>query len=390
MIAVRVLLMSASFGDGHNQAANAVGEALRRRGVTVKVVDYTEWLNPALRSFAKFSLLQGVQRAPALYEVFYKSMSRLDPESALQRRINRLGMAKFKRCLRAFAPHMVISTFPTPNGVMAQLREQGFTSVPTAGVLTDYTAHGQWVQEYTDLYFVATDKVKRELAGLGVSTERIHVTGMPVRSRFEDERARQLLSRRMELRREEQLSAELPLVLLMGGGAGLLADVSEWMAVMQQSDLQFVVICGHNEKLYKRLQPLHGPRVRVLGYTHEVERWMAMADVVVTKPGGITVTEAVAMELPMLLYHPIPGQEVCNGQYAVDIGAARWVEDVAEAADWLDRLRNHPEQLEMMRLSARSAHRRGAARRIADIVIDYMGRHTPERLPLVGERGGWE
>ncbi|MCL6633359.1 MAG: glycosyltransferase [Alicyclobacillus herbarius] len=387
---MRVLLMSASFGDGHIQAANAVGEALRRRGATVKLVDYTEWLNPALRSFAKFSLIQGVQLAPALYEAFYRSMSRLDPDSSLQRRINRLGMAKFKRCLKAYAPDVVVSTFPTPNGVMAQLREQGFTSIPIVGVLTDYTAHGQWVQEHTDLYFVATETVGQELHALGVPMERIVVSGMPIRSRFEQAGSRQSAARRRELRSAERLDPERPLVLLMGGGAGLVADVSDWIEVMQASDLQFVVICGRNDKLYRRLHGLHGERIRVLGYTTEVERWMAMADVVVTKPGGITVAEALAMELPMLLYHPIPGQEVCNGQYVVDLGAARWIKDIQGAAEELNRLAAHPESLAAMRAAARAAYRRGAAGRIADTLIHTFADKPLHPLPMVGDPGGWE
>ncbi|MCL6626286.1 MGDG synthase family glycosyltransferase [Alicyclobacillus shizuokensis] len=390
MIVVRVLLMSASFGDGHMQAANAVGEALRRRGVTVKLVDYTQWLNPALRSFAKFSLIQGVQLAPALYEVFYKSMSRLDRDSSLQRRINRLGMAKFKRCLKAYAPDVVVSTFPTPNGVMAQLREQGFTRIPVAAVLTDYTAHGQWVQEHTKLYFVATEQVKAELTALGVASERIVVSGMPIRTRFEDSGARQALARRRELRQAERLSAERPLVLLMGGGAGLVADVAEWMEVMQATPVQFAVICGRNDKLYRRLRPLHSDRIRVLGYTTEMERWMAMADVVVTKPGGITVAEALAMELPMLLYHPIPGQEVCNGQYVVDLGAARWVTDIQHAAEELRQLQEHPDNLQAMRRAARAAHRRGAAGRIAEWLMRYAADEAGTPMPVIGQPGGWE
>jgi len=361
----KVLLLTASFGEGHNQAARAVAEALERDGVTVKLVDYTEWLHPALRSFAKFSLMQGVQKVPTLYGFFYRSMSRIQPSSSIQKQLNHLGITHMKECLGSFQPNVVASTFPTPNGVMSELRAIGFTNVPNAAILTDYTAHGQWVHEYTDLYFVAADGVKRELLARGVSDSKIVQTGIPIRSRFEDGSVQRLLSERQVLRSSYGLRSDVPVLLVMGGGAGLLADVPEWEQVIRRTSAQVVVICGRNQRLYRRLQHLHSDRVRILGFTTRVPEWMAMSDLIVTKPGGITVTEALAMDLPMLLYRPVPGQEEGNARFVVETGSAYVANDVRTAERFIDSMVLNPAELQRMRSRVQQQPVRGAANRIA-------------------------
>ncbi|MCF8563432.1 glycosyltransferase [Alicyclobacillus tolerans] len=364
----KVLLLTASFGEGHNQAARAVAEALERRGVVVKLVDYTEWLHPALRSFAKFSLIQGVKKVPTLYGLFYRSMSRIQPSSSIQKQLNHLGMAHMQQFLKAFRPDVVASTFPTPNGVMSELRATGFTNVPIAAILTDYTAHGQWIHEYTDLYFVATESVKQELMDHGVSPSRIVVSGIPIRSAFNDDAVQTLLQGRKDLRLNQGLRHDLPLILIMGGGAGVLADVSSWESAIRRSKAQFVVICGRNERLYRRLQPLESARVKVLGYTTKVPEWMAMADLIVTKAGGITVTEALAMELPMLVFRPIPGQEEDNASFVLNLGAAHLAQDSKTAHAFIEQCVKDPTVLTDMKSRIQRHKVRGGAERIASVL----------------------
>lgn len=377
---MRALLITASFGDGHNQAAHAVAETLRKHDVTVKVADYTEWLNPALRSFAKFSLIQGVQKAPVLYGLFYRSMSRLNPDSSLQRQLNHLGMAQFKRCLHSFRPDVVASTFPTPNGVLSEMRMNGLTHVPMAAILTDYTVHGQWVQDATDLYCVPTDTAKYELMAHSVDEDHIAVTGIPIREKFSDSSASELLRRRVTHRLGEHLRSDKPLILLMGGGSGLLGDINEWISVMKSIDLQFCVICGRNERLYKKLRHLHSDRVRILGYVTDVDRWMSMSDLIVTKPGGMTLTEALSMELPMLLFRPIPGQEEQNAAFALQSGVAQLAYDVKSASRLLQSFVESPEILRSMRESTKRVRVRDGAARIAELLMDLAGRESPQLM----------
>ncbi len=372
----RILLLTASFGDGHNQAAHAIEEALQQfPNTVVKVVDYVEWLHPAVRSFAKFSLMQGVQRIPRLYGLFYKSMSRIHPSSSLQRQLNHLGISKMMRCIKSFNPNVIASTFPTPTGVVSELRQSGVTTVPNVAIVTDYTAHRQWFHTHTDRYFVATESVRRELIDYGIPKSAIEVTGIPIRNKFSDARVRDLLSRRDVERERIGLKPDIPVILLMGGGGGILGDPDEWENCIETSDAQFVIICGHNDKLYRRFELLSSERVRVLGYTTDVDRFMAVSDMIVTKPGGLTLTESLAMELPMMLFKPIPGQEERNAKYALETGAAVLTNSVSEAMAFIKFVRLHPERLDMMRQAAKEQGVRGAAERIASSILEMSTAH---------------
>lgn len=366
----KVLLVTASYGEGHNQAAHAVAEALVQRGATAHIVDYTDWLHPAVRSITKFSLMQGVQKVPALYGAFYRSMSRVNPHSSFQRQMHQLGMPQLKRFLKTMQPDVMVSTFPSPSGVLSELREAGYTDLPNAVVLTDYTFNGQWITKHTDRYFVPTESVRRAFIEQGVEADRLLVSGIPIRARFGEDLVRDLLDRRDALRREQGFTEEQPLVLMMGGGAGLLGDPGSWERVIHRSKAQFAIVCGNNARLQKRFAHLASPRVRVLGYASNVEEWMAMADLIVTKAGGITVTEALAMELPMLIYRPIPGQEVANADFAVASGAARLVPDVASAQAFLREVMTDRTVLDEMRGAAGRADVRNAANRIA---VELLG-----------------
>ena len=378
----RILVLTASFGDGHNQAGRAIQEALVSHGARVRVVDYVEWLNPAVRSFAKFSLMQSVKRVPTLYGHFYKRMSRLDPTSSLQKQLNHMGIAKVRRFIGAYRPDAVISTFPTPAGVVSELRSDGVTDVPNLGVLTDYTGHRTWVQPHIDRYFVATDAVRLDMVERGAQRDRIVVSGIPIRSKFDENAALPLIRQRMLLRREAGIDVDATVVLLMGGGLGLLGSTSDWQACMQQTDATFLVVCGRNERLYKRLESLQSNRIQIIGFTEDVPKFMAMADVLVTKPGALTVTESLAMELPMILYRSIPGQEEYNGQYALQTGAAVQAGSIAEAGAFIQYAILHPERLRAMRQAARQQSVRGAAGRIAAYAYDLALAHEHTRKQM--------
>ncbi|WAH43991.1 glycosyltransferase [Alicyclobacillus fastidiosus] len=369
----RVLLLTASFGAGHNQAAYAVQEALKERGASAEVVDYVSLLNPALRSFAKFSLIQGVQKAPGLYGLFYKSMSRIEPDSPLQRYVNHIGITRIQDYIDLFAPDVIASTFPTPMGVVGELRRHGIVQAPNVSIVTDYTAHRQWFHEYSDHYFVATDEVRRDLVRYGVDERRIDVFGIPLRRKFSADAVGFLRSHRQDLILQLGLSPDIPIVLLMGGGSGVLGDTSDWETFIQTSGLQYLIVCGQNRRLERRFAQLANDKVRVYGFTSEIDRLMAAADVIVTKPGGLTLTESMAIGLPMVLFKPIPGQEEINADYAVRAGVAVRAQHAEEAQAFLQKIMHQPHILQDMRRAAERVPVLGAAENIASRLIDLAG-----------------
>lgn len=385
----RVLILTASFGAGHNQAAYAVQEAIRERNAVAEVVDYVSLLNPALRSFAKFSLIQGVQKAPSLYGLFYKSMSRIEPDSPLQRYVNHIGITRIQEYIEFFAPDVIVSTFPTPMGVVGELRRTGEIDIPNVAIVTDYTAHRQWFHEYADHYFVATSEVKTDLVSYGIAQEAIDAYGIPLRRKFNAEAVHDLLTRKESIVTELGLAREKPVVMLMGGGSGVLADASDWETFIPESGMQYIVVCGQNRRMEKRFLTLANHQVKVYGFTSDIDRLMAASDVIVTKPGGLTLTESMTMRVPMILYRPIPGQEEMNAAFATRAGVAVRARTAKEAQRFLRRVRDYPEILKLMKQRAEQMPTAGAADRIADRIMQLASAsvvkpsHEPPRPELL-------
>jgi processive 1,2-diacylglycerol beta-glucosyltransferase len=320
----RVLLFTASFGSGHNQACKAVKERLQEQGAVVKEVDLVELFHPAFRWIVIFLFLQVMKKVPWIYGVFYGFLATSRSKSFVERQLFRLGKRKVLSILESFRPDVICNTFPTSAGIVSELRARGMSTVRNVVVITDYTAHGHWVHQNIDLYCVASDDVRIELERKGVPAHKICVTGLPIRKVFNEIlEIRDNPVRRRQLRLKSGMDPDKPLILIMGGGEGIIGKAKVWESIIRTVDAQFVIVCGQNRKLYKKLRDLESNHVRVLGYRCDIEQWMAMADVLVTKAGGLTITEAASLGLPMLLFRPIPGQEHANACYAVEKGFAQ-------------------------------------------------------------------
>jgi processive 1,2-diacylglycerol beta-glucosyltransferase len=319
----KVLILSASYGEGHQQAAKAIREALWKEdpAVEVRIVDYLQMVNPILDAFARYCYIQSVRFIPSFYGFLYERTNHIKSTSWIQNRLNQLGIQELEQYVKAFDPEIVISTFPIPAGVMSVLKERGIIDVPTATVITDHAVHSQWIHPCTDLYFVGSDDVKKQLLQRGIPDEKVYVTGIPIRNIF------QKPVDCSELYPKYQLNPDLPIVLVMGGSYGVLKDIIKICEELFEypKPIQVIVVCGRNSKLYEQIlrkaQHATNP-VRVFGFVQEVYELMAVSDFIVTKAGGLTISESLAMELPMLLYRPIPGQEEQNAKLLVRSGVA--------------------------------------------------------------------
>lgn len=363
----RLLILSASYGEGHQQAALAVRDALMEENpdLDLQIVDYLEMVHPMLNSVARYCYMKSVRFAPALYGLFYKGTSRIAPSSLIQRRLNHLGYEDLADYLRAYKPDVILSTFPTPAGVVSMLKEQGLIDIPAATVITDHAIHSQWIHHYTDHYFVGSEHVKRGLMIRGVDERRISVTGIPVRPAF------LAANNRAEVRAKLGLEDDYPTLLIMGGAYGVLGDIVQICEELFQSDrrAQLIVVCGRNEKLRQTIEQLSKDAknpVWVFGFTREVHELMAVSDLIVTKAGGLTISEALAMELPMLLYRPIPGQETQNATFLVKSRVAVLARTRRQVLGHIDRLlRDDGTRLRRMRVNTNTIRKVTAARDIA-------------------------
>lgn len=383
----RVLILSATYGEGHQRASLAVRDALlaNNPAMDVQIVDYIQMVHPMLNSFARYFYLKSVRFVPALYGLFYKGTSKIAPSSLIQRRLNRLGYEELEAFLHVFRPDLVLSTFPTPAGVMSLLRERGLTAIPTATVITDHAVHSQWIHRYTDHYFVGSEHVKRGLMLRGVPATRVTVSGIPIGNAFLQPVDRPAVLKRLGMREG------MPTLLVMGGAYGVLGDIVQICDELFQSefDMQVIVVCGRNDKLrqsVEALRPAAKHPVWVFGFTREVHELMAVSDLILTKAGGLTVSEALAMEVPMLLYRPIPGQETQNAAFLVRSRVAVLAKTRKQVFAHVERLLGgSPARLSRMKENTRLIRRATAAQSIAD-ELPKINKALPPHEMMIDER----
>jgi processive 1,2-diacylglycerol beta-glucosyltransferase len=372
----RLLVLSASYGEGHQQAAYAVRDVLAHKSpqTQVQVMDYMRAVHPVLDSVAKYCYLKSVRFAPALYGWFYKGTMQIPPQSIIQRQLNSLGIDDLAEKLATFQPDVVLATFPTPAGVVSLLKQQGRTNVPLATVITDHAVHSQWIHPHTDMYFVGSDYVRKGLVARGIDGDAIRVSGIPVRPQFLAD------IDKAAVRAKYGLRPDIPTVLLMGGAYGVLGDIHQICEELfsYPRPVQVLVVTGRNEKMRAQLDASvknATNTVRVFGFVKEVYELMAVADLMLTKAGGLTISEALAMQVPMLLYRPIPGQEVQNAKFLVRSGVAVLARNRKEVSEHLyELLVNHPEKREIMRSKALKVRKLDAAEEIANGIIELANR----------------
>ncbi|EPY09712.1 MULTISPECIES: MGDG synthase family glycosyltransferase [Paenibacillus] len=347
----KVLVLSGSIGHGHMQTAQAIKETAERWYGTeadVHVVDYMEQVSPHLHSVGTYCFVQWVKLFPSMYGYLF-NMTRKDRKLAqLLKGVRFTSLRPLIKLVEQMKPTVIVSTFPAASAAVSKLKERGMIDCPAVTVITDHTDHSFWLHPYTDLYLAGSEDAKTQLIEQGVPQSRIQVTGIPVRPAFYESYSK------TELRKKYELDSSKLTVLLMGGGCGLMdpsmLDVIEQAGWAQ--DMQFIIICGSNDKLRSQLErwaessPLH---VRIEGYVKPVHEYMAMSDLMITKSGGVTTSEAVVQQLPLLVYKPLPGQEQDNIRYLLRSGVACCAEDAEELVAQLSIFSRHPETLQWMR-----------------------------------------
>lgn len=367
---MRVLILTASYGSGHAEAARSLADAVEARGGRAVVVDHFHQLvHPVFARASRAVYYWLLRHAPGVWALAYTLGDRMGPESPLAFGMTRVGTTLLARLLDTTRPDAVITVHATPAAAMATLALSGRRVPPHTTAVTDFVAHSQWMPGPVDRYCVAAEEMRNEFVARGIPPERVVVTGVPVREEF---------SRPMDAaaaRRALGLSAELPTIVAMAGtqgSLGRLGDVTRALLTMERP-MQAVVVAGRDERLRARLaRATAGSPVRVVGYVDDVRTLLAAADLLVTKAGGMTLAEATAAEVPLLLYGSLPGQERANERFASRAGIALVARSRGELPRLLDRALGDPDTIERLQGSLRRLRRPDAAQHIVALVMEQI------------------
>jgi len=361
-------------GAGHERAARAVAAALGelRPGTIVDVRDALELSSRFLRTTYASAYNRVLARAPRVWGQVYKGTA--SPYDSFRQRMRTWlavwGSPKYFEAIRRFEPDAILCTQFLPAEVLATWREEGKVQVPVATVITDFAIHPIWVHRGTDHYFVAAPTVKEELVDTGLVTEdRVTVSGIPIDPKFAIPIAAADARRDLEL---DPDPSRLTL-LLMGGGYGW-GPIETMLDVVlaMPARVQALVVAGRNEALRERLAARAAgvaDRVKVHGYTNQVERFLAASDLILSKTGGLTVSESMAVGVPMVVFRPLPGQEERNCDFLQESGAGIRVHDFEELHFRLMHFFHDSGRLAEMKTRARQVGKPRSAFAVADRLL---------------------
>lgn len=385
---MRVLIATATAGGGHLAASAALAEAWKNRSPKdiVEQVDILDFFPALQRKIHSEGYVKLAGHAPEVWGMVFKETDK--PKVA--RRLTRIrrffpsaSRSRFKRHIEEFQPDVVFCTHYLPLEALGLSREgrprKRGSAEPAkvhplvVSVVTDFEAHALWMDECVDLYCVAAESTGARLIARGARPGSVVATGIPIARRF---------SRAVDgkaVRRVMGIREDFPIILVLSGGFGM-GPIAGMMAQIDKAaaEFQVIAVAGRNEELRRELavQQYQHP-VRILGFANNIHELMSISDLVVTKPGGLTTSEALAMGKPLLIVNPIPGQEAANSDFLLEHGAGSKVNRAEDLPFRIGQLLAS-RKLEEMSAAAKSLGRPQAAEAICEAALHRLADRKAE------------
>lgn len=343
----RFLLMHITTSSGHHRASCAIEQAMRRLDPLAHIVsvDAFQYTSRFVREAIARLYVSLIRHQPDIWEYLYDNPSVHRPIERLRSLLHRYQAGKLQALLEQVRPDTIVCTQAYPCGMVADFKKHHGLAVPLVGVLTDYAPHLYWFHETVDIYIVPSEQVKQRFITRGVEAAKVRVLGIPIDLRFLE------ATDRAATARELGLDLAQPILLIMGGsgGFGQIRDIVLNLDTLPFS-CQLVVVAGTNRSLLTWLQHQRfRHRVVPFGYTDQIHTLMDIATLLISKPGGLTTSEALARQLPLVIVNPIPGQEAYNARFLQSQGAALQAGSPQTVRQTVRDLLENPEQLEALR-----------------------------------------
>ena len=369
----RLLILSASVGAGHLRAAQAVQLALKRIEPEAKVknLDALELTNKTFRRLYGQAYLDLVNRAPHvlgyLYDLLDRPRGPKQKSDRLRVLVERLNLRSIRKLLKSEPWEVIINTHFLSAEIIASLRQDKEVDTPHMTVTTDYETHRLWVANPCDHYCTATEEGAAYLEHWGVNRRNITVTGIPIHPAFSEHQDRETCLR------SQGLVGDRTIVLQLAGGFGVGPIEKIYRGLLEiDVPLEIVSVAGRNEEIKKEIQKIQVPprhRSKVIGFTETIHELMAVADLVISKPGGLTTSEVLASGAAMAIINPVPGQEARNSDFLLENGAAIKINNVATLPYKLNKLLGDEARLRQIKQDSVRLGRPQAAFDVAKIAL---------------------
>ncbi|WP_353093070.1 glycosyltransferase [Tissierella praeacuta] len=339
----KVLIFTASIGGGHNEAASCLEKEFKKHGFIVKKLDALLEINKTLDAFIIGSCKVLVNNFPKLYGSLYSISNKEKSNKLITHSFSRISREKIYDIILRENPDLIISTHAFMVGVIGSLKERGLINIPFISIVTDYEAHRTYIDKNVDAYIAGSDYTSRTLMKQGISRDKIYSYGIPIKEEF--------------LRRFKpiHLKSTSFQILLMAGSLGLKGMKKVLRNIVQmEGDYNIVTICGKNRKLQASIEKeymelIESNKLTVYGFTNNIPFIMENSDIIITKPGGLTISESIAKQLPIIIPYYIPGQEKENLEFLLREGLAIYVPEVDSIKGLLESIMKEPEILNIMK-----------------------------------------
>lgn len=377
----KILVFYGTYGGGHIAAANAIKNHIFNSypEIDIEAIDCIEYINKYINKITTDAYKEATKNTPNMWKYVYEK-SNQGPLAKLTTASNKIMASKLKNLIIEKKPDLIISTHPFSSQMCAYLKKKEIINCKLATIMTDFHVHNQWLYlpEFVDFFFVSNDSMKSQMVKEhNIPEEKIYVTGIPISDKFKK------TYDRAEICEEFWLDPSKDVILFFGGGEFGLGRETAYMTlkaiIRLFKDIQIIAISGKNKKMLNSFNKLVSKtnseeRVKVLEYTDKVPELMSISKLVVTKAGGLTISESLASSLPIIIINPIPGQEEENADFLVNSGCAIWIKKDDNISRALKTLARDKEKLLEMKNISNSLSKPNAAKEICEILINDLNK----------------
>ena len=375
---MNILLFYASYGSGHLSAATAIEQYIRENYPDAKTlkIDCVEYINRSINKISTSAYKNIILKTPLLWGQVYKLLKN-DAILDITQFSNRFMAKKIFKLFEDFEPDLVISCHPLGGQITAFLKSHNKTNCKLATVMTDFASHKQWLigKDYTDYFFVSNIEMKTSLISEGIFPNKIYVSGIPISPNFYKNYDKESIYNSLKI-----LKNKKNIIFFGGGSLGLSSstNVQNILTSLLQAtneSYQIIIISGKNQKLYNEFQKTttntnHTSNTKLIDFTTQIPELLPITSFVITKPGGLTITECITSNVPVILINPIPGQEKENAQYIVDKKMGIWIKTNKPTPEYFQDILNDDKLIKEIKNNQKIYSHLNSTQNICNILIN--------------------